>query len=314
MSCKINITDELNGRFFKMRVSNKLACVIASLFFWITSAFADCDTVTQQVAVGQGHISYNLTGKGPAVLLLHGLFAQKEQWNEVACALSAAGYQAIAPDLPGYGLSNDYGLEVYPLETQVALLANFVRNIDVQPAHVAGNSMGGAIAALYAQAHPDTTRTLAFVGGTFGIGPWAHSVRAAIFSGINPFIPLTPTELDHELAMLLDRPPTLSAEVKATLLAPYQQNTGHYVQVWNIVNLYSQTLTNKKPHQIPTLIMWGDADQVFDRSSSSLLAKRFPNSKSITLPNTGHLAMLDSPVLVSTTYIRFLAKQPSVRK
>ena len=60
--------------------------------------------------------------------------------------------------------------------------------------------------------------------------------------------------------------------------------------------------------------MWGDADQVFDLSISSLLAKRFPNSKSITLPNTGHLAMLDSPMLVSTTYIRFLAKQPSVRK
>lgn len=61
------------------------------------------DIATHEVALDGGVLYYNRAGEGPLVVLLHGLFAQKEQWDALLCLLSAAGYTAIAPDLPGYG-------------------------------------------------------------------------------------------------------------------------------------------------------------------------------------------------------------------
>lgn len=81
----------------------------------------ECAIATQQIALDGGVLHYNRAGAGSPILLLHGLFAQKEQWNSLLCLLSAAGYTAIAPDLPGYGQSVDFPLADYRLEHQVAL-------------------------------------------------------------------------------------------------------------------------------------------------------------------------------------------------
>ena len=45
-------------------------------------------------------------GSGPAVLLLHGFPAYWEDWRAQMEALADAGFRAIAPDLPGYGQSD----------------------------------------------------------------------------------------------------------------------------------------------------------------------------------------------------------------
>ena len=279
-----------------------LTCLLLSL----TQASQACEVRNHEVSVGTGTMPYISAGHGAPILLIHGLFAQKEQWHEVVCALADAGYQAVAPDLPGYGQTQGYDLSVYPLEAQVDLLGEFGRKIGIRPQHVAGNSMGGAIAALYARAHAHEVHSLTFIGGTLGIGPWGEPVKASILAGNNPFIPLTPVQLEAELAMLLAQPPKLPADVQTALLTPYQQNTHHYIQVWNIVNLYGRILADGPGGRLPTLILWGDEDHVFAIGGSKALARKYPRHQRLALPQTGHLAMLDSPEAVSRVYIGFL--------
>ncbi len=272
-----------------------------------------CDVRSNVAQVGAGTMPYITAGdatQGQTILLIHGLFAQKEQWAEVLCTLADAGYRPVAPDLPGYGQSHGYDLTAYPLETQVKLLGQFSESIGVWPQHVAGNSMGGAIAALYAKTHPESVRSLAFIGGPLGIGLWADAVKRSILAGNNPFIPLTQSALDAELAMLLVHVPSLAPETQTAILSPYQQNTAHYIQVWNIVNLYGQVLADSPRSTLPTLILWGDRDQVFDITDSQALARRYPHHRRQTLHNTGHLAMVDSPNVVSQAYIAFLKRPP----
>jgi alpha-beta hydrolase superfamily lysophospholipase len=85
----------------------KLACVFAtlaiSLFAVVAGArsSAPCAIDTRSVPIAGGTIAYNVAGSGPTVLLIHGLFADKEQWNALACKLVDAGYRAVAVDLPG---------------------------------------------------------------------------------------------------------------------------------------------------------------------------------------------------------------------
>ncbi|GFE71843.1 hypothetical protein CFPU101_44530 [Chroococcus sp. FPU101] len=60
------------------------------------------------------------------------------------CWLSEAGYQVIAPDLPGYGKSNGFTIEDYALENQTARLHELMKDLGIKSFDVAGSSMGGA--------------------------------------------------------------------------------------------------------------------------------------------------------------------------
>ena len=81
-----------------------------------------CAITTRSAPISNGTLSYNQVGTGQPILLLHGLFASKEQWNNMMCQLSFAGYRVLAPDLPGYGNSTGFATRDYALENQVTLL------------------------------------------------------------------------------------------------------------------------------------------------------------------------------------------------
>src|SRR5262249_41860755 len=152
--------------------------------------------------IAGGTIAYNVAGRGATILLLHGLYASKEQWSALACQLAERGYRTIAVDLPGYGKSDGYAITDYRLESQVGKLHSLLGRLGVASFHLAGNSMGGAIAALYADRYPREVESLAFIGSPLGIVDWNRGVREAIYRGVNPFIPVDERELDLEMGLL----------------------------------------------------------------------------------------------------------------
>ncbi len=80
-------------------------------------AFArGCAITTLFAPINNGTLSYNSIGTGQPILLLHKLFASKEQWSGMMCQLYKAGYRALAPDLPGYGNSTLVATRDYALE------------------------------------------------------------------------------------------------------------------------------------------------------------------------------------------------------
>ena len=275
-----------------------------------TAQGADCEIASFSEPIGDGKMAYQVAGSGADVLLLHGLFAQKEQWNALLCALAGAGYRASAPDLPGYAQSTGYPVEVYALENQVELIDRLMQRRGISRFHLAGNSMGGAIAALYAASHPQQVASLAFIGGPLGVGEWAEPVRQAIVSGANPFIPLDQAQLDRELRLLLTRVPDLPSDAKQALIAPYVENQRHYRQVWDIVNLYGHALRKLPSNRVPTLIVWGTKDQVFDVGGAQALIEQYPQNRPVLLDGVGHLPMLDAPASVGSIYADFLRQNP----
>lgn len=72
---------------------------------------------------------------------------------------------------------------------------------------IAGNSMGGAIAASYTQKYSSNIRSIAFIGGSMGVVGWSPQIRDAIYSGINPFIPVILDQFDLEMGLLFVNPP-----------------------------------------------------------------------------------------------------------
>ena len=285
---------------------------IALIVFALASASpavvaqASCAVETRTEKIGAGTIAYNVVGTGPVVVLLHGLFANKEQWTPLACRLAEAGYRAFAVDLPGYGKSDGFPLSDYRLERQVDTLRALVTALRLERVHIAGNSMGGTIAALYASRFARNVRSVAFIGSPLGIVGWSQDVRNAIFRGINPFIPIDERQLDLELQLLFATPPPIPQNDRKQLIDGYIANNRHYVQVWNIVALYDDVLVRTSPAGVPTLIVWGDDDRIFSSRGALTLHRRIPWSELHELPHAGHLLHVENVADVARIYGAFL--------
>lgn len=287
-------------------------CLFA-LIFCLAGSKADaetfasaCNIEVKTSAVGNGTIEYLKVGKGTPILLLHGLFAQKEQWSELACYLSNAGYLVIAPDLAGYGKSIYFPIIDYKLENQVGILHQFTNTLNIQRFDIAGSSMGGAIASMYARAYPMQVRSLAFIGAPLGVSGWSTQVKSALYQGINPFIPISVDQLNLEMQLLFYRPPVLSEAIQQALIADYQKQNRHYQQVWDIVNLYLYEIEKNSPSPIPTLIMWGKEDGIFESIDMRRLEQKYPKNRHYLVKDASHLLMLEKPKEVAVNYIQFL--------
>lgn len=267
---------------------------------------AQCSPKLKQLALEKGTVQYLEVGSGSPVVLLHGLFAQKEQWSEFACELSKGGYSVYAPDLPGYGASTGFPIEDYQLDKEVLLIHQFIQKLQLTKLHLAGNSMGGAIAALYSAKYPEVVKSLGFIGAPLGIVGWSPQVRNAITSGVNPFIPITAAQLNLEMSLLFSSPPVIPEALQLEMVQPYILNNRHYQQVWDIVGLDMNALAVLPKSYKPTFIVWGEGDGIFNISGKALLDKKYPKALSLSVPNASHLIMLEKPPEIAGLYRGFL--------
>jgi len=114
-----------------------------------------------RVLVEDGGVS-----RGEPIILVHGVGGWAENWRPVMPALASTGRQVIALDLPGFGESEKprgvryFGPDeaFYPRFVLAALDA-----LGIERAHIAGNSMGGAIAYMTAVTAPARTRSMILV-------------------------------------------------------------------------------------------------------------------------------------------------------
>ncbi len=100
---------------------------------------------------------------GPLVLLVHGLGGAATNWLPVITGLSELG-PVVAVDLPGFGETAPPRPTTARPRANARFLATLVRALDLGPAVVVGNSMGGAVATLLAADHPELVDHLVLLG------------------------------------------------------------------------------------------------------------------------------------------------------
>lgn len=283
-----------------------LVSVIFCTFCNAQTVNSKCQFIPGTAVLAEGEVKYFALGSGSPVLLLHGLFAQKEQWLDFACELSRGGYMVYAPDLPGYGQSVSFPISSYQLSSEVELVYQFIQKLGLKKIDIAGNSMGGAIAALLAHQYPSEIKTLAFIGAPMGIVGWSPEIRAAMYQGVNPFIPITIDQFNLEMSLLFAHPPVIESSIKEAAVTEYAVNNRHYQQVWDIVNLDIAALNPISNSKIPTLIIWGQDDGIFNISAKPQLDKKFQNSISSTITGASHLIMVEKPAETADLYRGFL--------
>jgi pimeloyl-ACP methyl ester carboxylesterase len=107
-------------------------------------------------------VHYVAEGRGPAVVLVHGLAGFAESWRHNISAL-AARTRVYALDLPGFGQS-DKPPAAYDLAFFVHALRAFLDATGMPTASLVGHSLGGAIAVATGLTHPTRVERLALIG------------------------------------------------------------------------------------------------------------------------------------------------------
>jgi pimeloyl-ACP methyl ester carboxylesterase len=109
------------------------------------------------------HFEVKGSGKGPPILLVHGLGGAAAGFSRVLFPLAKRFERVLAVDLPGHGFSPEYGLGPTSVRGLYDLLVAYCRQVVGGPAFVVGNSLGGALSVKLAAEHPELVRALGLV-------------------------------------------------------------------------------------------------------------------------------------------------------
>ena len=250
---------------------------------------------------------YERRGSGSPLVLLHGIGHRWQAWEPVIDRL-AEFHDVIAVDLPGFGKSPLPASG--PLADMDALVTEVARwlvdELGVERPHVAGNSLGGAVALELAKADLVASAT-AFAPAGFFRGWEIRWALAALWS-----LRLA-THLPEPLLKLSANVPALRALSFGLLVARPSRLTpeaalGDAFALRDAPAFHSVAKAGARYEfhgrpRTPVTVAWGTRDRILLPRQAGRAAQRLPAARHVTLPGCGHVPMSDAPGLVTSTIL-----------
>ncbi|QGK70510.1 alpha/beta fold hydrolase [Allosaccharopolyspora coralli] len=242
--------------------------------------------------------------EAPPVVLLHGIGRSLEDWAP-QYPLLATDHYVIAPDLPGFGLS-----EPTPGPTTLESLADDVLALvdsigETRPVHVAGNSLGGAVAMRVAAMAPERVSSL-LLANSVGFGrdvTIALRVLGIPMLGARLLRRTDPATVRRtERALFRSREfVTQERLAHATEVARQPHRARVFVELARRLGTVrgirpawrAQLLADFARDPKPTLAVWGDADLVLPARHLEAVPDRIPHARTHLFTGAGHMPQIE---------------------
>ncbi len=249
------------------------------------------------------------------VVLIHGAFSSSHTFLPWAEDLVESGYRVIMPDLPFYGLSDYFPDKISSYRRNAEAIKYLLDSLQIEEAHFAGNSLGGATAWYLAGTYPERAVSLNLIDAVYPSEAMTENnfsflqnsdFLARLVSNYTPrylLKSILKTAYGDEFFItdeLVDRYYYLLRR-EGTRLAIIQS------QFEDLDNL-DEVLLNIKNQNIPTLVMWGQLDSWIEVG----YADNFQDTLSLSdeaviiYPTLGHVPMEEDPETTITDYLNFL--------
>ena len=247
-------------------------------------------------------------GKGPVLVLLHGFGADAGCWLPLASKIGQQ-FSLVIPDLPGFGQSEPPQKLRFNIEAQARRLMAFLDELDISECLVAGNSMGGYLATQLADLDPDRVRALWLLAplGVRAVPPGA--ALEAIDSGkaqagkINSVAhyrrEFLPTIFNSEVRFPY---PILAMQARSAMAR--QAVVPEMLRQARFESEPLESIARRVEH--PTLVQWGDRDQIVSPAGLPVLEKAFRNVTASLIRDCGHLPMFEKPDESTRLFMEFL--------
>ena len=244
----------------------------------------------------------------PVVLLVHGFGGDKDNWTRMARHLSD-GYRVVAPDLPGWGESSRLPAASYDIKAQAARLEAFRKTIGLKRFHLAGNSMGGHLAGVYAATYPDPVRSVGLFnnGGVPEVN--ASELSKALARGEHPLLVEDAEGFRRMMAFIFVEVPFIPGPVEAYFAERAVRNRAFTKRIWqDLINRPAPLMPLLSKLSMPVLILWGDTDRLLDVSIIQNMTPALPHASVVVMKACGHTPMIERPEETSEHYLAFLSK------
>ena len=253
--------------------------------------------------VDGGELSYEVTGDGPALVLIHGFSLDQRMWAPQVEAL-ARDHNLIRYDLRGFGQSSLPTGDYDHCGDLDALLAHS----EAEKPLLVGLSLGANIALRYATLHPEKVRALVLAAPGLPGHVWstprppeetrAHALEHGVEAGRQFW-------LDHALfASLNDHP-----EAKASVHQIVGEYSGWH---WRESDRQAPTapiIPLLGSVSVPTLVLSGEHDAQGYRDIAQVIASAIPDCEISVLSNAGHMLNLEQADIFTDMVRRFAARQ-----
>jgi pimeloyl-ACP methyl ester carboxylesterase len=240
-------------------------------------------------------VTYEDAGHGGVILMLHGWKDDLNTFNNVALHLSKS-FRVIRIDLPGFGKSEIPHAD-WTLDDYVAFVRDFCAKLDVQPDVLVGHSFGGRI-------------TIKGVAGKV-----LNARKIVLISSAG--VARRKTLKNYVLAVLAKIGRVITAippisfwknEIRKKL---YENMGSDYLHAealrGTFLNIIKEDLSAVAPYiSVPSLIIWGGADDTTPIEEGRLLNRLIPGSLFKVIEGAGHFVHAEKPLEVSSMVREFL--------
>lgn len=261
-------------------------------------------------------IHYRITGKGPALLLIHGIGSSLHTWKDYHKLLSD-DFTVISLDIPGFGLTGPTPEQKYTFEIYVNVFSELLRRLEIEKAHVVGNSLGGLLAWQFAFWKPKRVSKLVLMDAAgmvtsfedltdIGFKLSAHDLTKKMTYKVLPK-PLVASSLKnavYDSKVITKRKVEQYSEL--LLREGNREAFSHILR--NLILSGKDQIPKIKTITLPTLIMWGEEDNIINVNDAHLFKRAMPHAELIIYPKIGHLPMEENPKQSANDIKEFLLK------
>jgi pimeloyl-ACP methyl ester carboxylesterase len=274
----------------------------------------------RQVPAGRHRISTLTMGSGPDVLLLHGLGGTRASLLETAAALSSR-YRVHAPDLPGFGSSCKPAIGGYNARWFAEVITALMDSLEIEQAHVVGNSMGGRIAIELGLTRPDRVGALGLLCPAVA---WIRRGYHPIVRLLRPEFGMLPHSFRRSTVAtqfwgifhdqdVID--PAIGDLMVDEFRRIYQSRGARYAFLASARNIYLESpygrhgfyprLSELEP---PALFVWGDHDPLVPAAFEGHVRKWLPSAEQVTLEGCGHVPQVECPERTNDLLLNFFTR------
>lgn len=267
------------------------------------------------VATRRHTITTMEAGQGPPVLAVHGLGGTKGSFLPTLAAL-AGRFRVIAMDLPGFGDSDKPVGAPYDPSFFARAVVDLLDALELERAHIVGNSLGGRVALEVGLRHPERVRRLALLAPSLAwrrSRPWAPLLRVVrpelglVQLAPRPIVEgivrrLIPGATDGWTAAGVDE--FLRAYLTPAGRAAFYAAARHiYLEEPHGNEGFWTRLRTLRPE---ALFVWGRRDRLVPLAFARHVTDALPDARHVEL-DCGHVPQVEMPRRTHAAVSRFLA-------